>query len=307
MPCRSVDGALGQRAQGVARDAERRRLLLHRAGVGDDRARPELEREELDVAERRGAAHARRPELVEPAGAGQEVPRARVQGEDHRVARLQARERRGGGRQAARVADGRRAVQRHQDVAARRQPVGRPRGARPGAGVGGAQGVDGGRADRVHAALGHALGQEVAGGVAAGGQQRVGEAVDDDAVDLLRRRPVQRAQARLEVGDGDAALRARQRAGQRRVRVAGEHDEVGPHAAQDVVEAGQRRRGELGGRRGGRADDVGGGGQPEVVLDARDEREVLGCADVHDDLAEGPVGRPARRRPAPGAPRRRAR
>ena len=87
VPCVSVDDALGGAAQRVAADAERGGLVLHAAGVGQDRARDLLEREEVEVAER-AASRARRPleaRRRRPVGSIRRA-RARVQREHDRHA-----------------------------------------------------------------------------------------------------------------------------------------------------------------------------------------------------------------------------
>ena len=60
-PARRGHRALREGAEGEAGDAERGRLLLHLAGVGDDRAGAALQREDVEVAERLDAAARRRP------------------------------------------------------------------------------------------------------------------------------------------------------------------------------------------------------------------------------------------------------
>ena len=237
MPCRSVTGRSVKRAERVAPDAERRRPPPGRRGVGDDRARPQLEREELEMAERRVQ---RTPAARSWSSPPERARSAWCAGASKKTAGWRACRRASAVAAAARRA---RVAERWPEGAASAgrsragQAMGPPGGAGAGAGVGGAQRVDGRRAERVHAALGYALGQQVGGGVAAVGQQRVGQAVDDDAVDLLRCRPVQRAQAATR---GGRRPRRASRSPARRPAsgsVAREQDEVGAHPAQDVVEA----------------------------------------------------------------------
>ena len=86
--------ALGVAAQREARDAQHRGLLLHAAGVRHDRRGADLEAEEVEVARRVQAAHARGLEAGhEPVGP-QALHRARMDGEDDGHGRGQRRERR---------------------------------------------------------------------------------------------------------------------------------------------------------------------------------------------------------------------
>ena len=75
-------------------------------------------------------------------------------------------------------------------------------------------------ADQLHAVAGDPLGGQVLDRVRGGAEQQVGDAVGEDAVHLLGHLPVARAQARLDVGDGDAQLGRGERRGQGRVDVA---------------------------------------------------------------------------------------
>src|SRR6185295_4906024 len=59
------------------------------------------------------------------------------------------------------------------------------------------------------------------------GEQEARHAVDENPVELLRHRPIEGAEARLDVRDRDAELRRGECAGERRVRVAIDEDEVG--------------------------------------------------------------------------------
>ena len=63
------------------------------------------------------------------------------------------------------------------------------------------------------------------------------DGVGDDAVDLLGHRPVERAQAGLDVRDGHAALRRDERAGERRVDVADDEHGVAAIAVEPLLEA----------------------------------------------------------------------
>ena len=63
-------------------------------------------------------------------------------------------------------------------------------------------------------------------GLGGGAEEVGGDVVGEDAVGLLRQVAVVAAEAGLDVGDGDAELRRGERAGQRRVGVAVDEDEV---------------------------------------------------------------------------------
>ena len=67
-------------------------------------------------------------------------------------------------------------------------------------------------------------------------EEQLGEVVGDDPVDLLGHRPVEAAQAGLDVGDRDPELRRAERRSQGRVDVAGNEDQVGALGAQDRLE-----------------------------------------------------------------------
>ncbi len=93
---------------------------------------------------------------------------------------------------------------------------------------------------------------DVAGEVRAGGEafagqvrhrrlgraeEQVGAMVGEDAVRLLRHRPVEAAQARLDVRKADAHLRGRERACKRRVCVAEDDDPVRSFGLEDGLDA----------------------------------------------------------------------
>ena len=76
-------------------------------------------------------------------------------------------------------------------------------------------------------------------------EEELRELVGDDPVDLLRHRPVERAQAGFDVPDRDEELRSGQGGGHRRVHVAGDEDDVGLGLQQDRLEALHDRSGLL--------------------------------------------------------------
>jgi len=69
--------------------------------------------------------------------------------------------------------------------------------------------------------------RQVIDGGLCGAEEKVGNVVGDDAVDLLRHRAVEAAQAGLDVGEGQVQLGRGERAGQRRVGVAEDDHPVG--------------------------------------------------------------------------------
>ena len=95
------------------------------------------------------------------------------------------------------------------------------------------QRVDHRVADEAHAAAVDALGGQVRGCLGAVGEEEIGHPVGEDAVDLLGHGPVERAQAGLDVGHGDAELGGGERGGERRVDVAAHaaRGRAGPRAA----------------------------------------------------------------------------
>ena len=83
-------------------------------------------------------------------------------------------------------------------------------------------------------------------------EQDAADVVGDEPVVLLGHRPVVAPQAGLEMGDRDVELHRRERAGERRVDVAGDDDEVGLPVEQDPLDPDERPRRLL--RVGARAD-----------------------------------------------------
>ncbi len=85
-------------------------------------------------------------------------------------------------------------------------------------------------------------GQVGRGGVGRRQQQRR-QVIHHDAVRLFRHPPIERAQAGLEMRDGQIELGGDQRRGERRVDVADDDDEVRPLLGEDRLEAEHHRRG----------------------------------------------------------------
>ena len=116
------DRPLGVLAQREAGNAERGRLLLQAAGVGEDQARVRRQREKVDVAERLGQDDAVEPALE--AELAQAVARARVHGKDDRhPARTTWRTRVQDAAERLAIVHVRRPVQRQDGVRARRRPA----------------------------------------------------------------------------------------------------------------------------------------------------------------------------------------
>ena len=108
------------------------------------------------------------------------------------------------------------------------------------------------------------LGGQVRRGLGAVREEEIGHPVGQDPVDLLGHRPVERAQAGLDVGHRDAELGGGQRGGERRVDVAADAHEVGALVEQEALERLQHaRRLRPVGPRADAEEDVG-LGEPEV-------------------------------------------
>ena len=134
-------------------------------------------------------------------------------------------------------------VQRDEDVLAFDLPDGLPRAQRARGRLAAAHDIGQRAADVVDGVRRHALGDEVVAGLVARRQQRLREAVDQRAVDLVGRAPVKGAQAGVEVGDGHAVLGRGERAAKRRVQAAGDDDERGRHVEQQALDLDQHRAG----------------------------------------------------------------
>ena len=113
------------------------------------------------------------------------------------------------------------------------------------------------------------------------------EPVDDDAVELLGHRPVERAQARLDVGDRHAELRGRERAGERRVRVAVDEHPVRLLLEHGALDPGQHARGLLGVRARSRASSrYAGGASPSSSKKTSESSRIVVLAGVQHDLLD---------------------
>ena len=145
------------------------------------------------------------------------------------------------GGQLRRVVDERGAVQRHERVAAGLDAELLPAAARAGGVEVLEQRVDHRVADEVDAGC-DPLALEVRDRLLRVREQDVADVVGEDAVVLLRHRPVEAAQARLDVRDLDAELDGGERARERRVDVAGDDAEVDLALHQHPLDPDQRLR-----------------------------------------------------------------
>ncbi len=289
---------LGVGAQRVARDAERRRLLLDAARVGDDRAGAGLERQEVEVADRLRAADAGGLEPLERGAVRQPGAGPRVDREHDRRVGPERGERVDDPGELRRLVDVRRAVERHEHVAALVDAVPAPHRAVAGGVLEPPQRVDHRVADVADARRVDALVREVLFRLGAVRQQQVGEPVGEHPVDLLGHGPVARAEPRLEVGDGDAELRRRERAGDRGVHVTGHDHESRALVEQDALERHQHLGGLLAVGAGADAERVIGSREPEIVEDLLRHPAVVVLARVDHELPRvaAPVQRGDQRR-----------
>ncbi len=230
------DRTLGVVSKREARHAQVRRLLLNAARVGQHGGRAGDEAEELDVAGRRQKRHAGHID-AEPV---ERVPGARVHREDHREL---ARERTQGthGVSEQRPVDQRRPVHRHHHVPAELDavPGGRAECLDPAAHRD--QGVDHRVADVVDPLRRMALVEQVRPRLRRVNEQEIRDRVGDDPVELLRHRPVEAAQPRLDVPDGHLQLRRRDCRRQGRVHITRHQHHIGPHLQEHRARAARSR------------------------------------------------------------------
>src|SRR5438128_1763255 len=226
-PSLDRDRPLGRLTQGEARHAQEGRLLLHAAGVGDDGRRSRLQRQEVEVAH---WVDQKQP-VVEGlrADAG---PRPRMHREDDRQLPAQALEARERAVEQRPIHEPR-TVERDEGVRAALE-------AKSTMDVGALQrrpqpdeAVDHRVADEMNSLRRNALPQQVVLGLRAVSETPVGDLVDEHPVDLLGHRPIEAAQAGLDVRERELELRRGERSGQRGVHVAGDHDHGRPLALKD--------------------------------------------------------------------------
>ena len=137
-------------------------------------------------------------------------------------------------------------------------------------------------------ALGPALAAEVGDRAVGGAEEDGRDRVDDDAVHLLRHRPVERPEPGLDVRDRDVELHGRERARERRVGVAEDDDALGPLREQDLLDPRQHARGLRGVGARARVEAVIRVGEPELLEEDRGELAVVVLARVQHDLVDRP-------------------
>ena len=144
-------------------------------------------------------------------------------------------------------------------------------------------------ADEVHPLGSDALPSEVRVRALLGREEVGREMVGDDAIDLLGHRPVEGAQSRFDVAEGNPLLGGDERDRRRGVHVASDEDDVGPVLAADLLE----RRHDPGGLAGVRvgADfevDVGPRHAELIEEDARHVFVVV-LTGVHEEVRDPPL------------------
>ena len=130
----------------------------------------------------------------------------------------------------------------------------------------------------------HGLGREIARGELGRAEEELGQPVDDDPVELLRHRAVERAQPRLDVGDRHADLCGGERSGEGRVRVAVDENPVRLLGEHRRLDPGQHARRLLGVRPGARLQAVPRRVEPELVEEDLREPGIVVLAGVQHDL-----------------------
>jgi hypothetical protein len=161
-----------------------------------------------------------------------------VHGKDQWHLAREFSERRDQGGQRRRVVHVGRAVQGHQPIPARLEPVPSDRVALLGPLEVGDERVDHHVADQVDLVGAVPLGLEVGHGVVAGGEEVVADTIRDDPVDLFWHGPVATAQSSFDVGNLDPCLRGDEGTTERRVHIAHHDDHVRGEFAQHRLEGG---------------------------------------------------------------------
>jgi hypothetical protein len=204
-----------------------RGFFLQAAGIGKHQFRAGEQAEHFQITLRRQQDDARTGQELAKAEAIDVGARAGMQGKDQRQLLGNLAQHAQQGRQLLGPVDIRRAVQRHHAITPRivenrRIDTGHLQRLRRGMGELAIrqQGIDHHVADKTHAFLGDPFARQVGLGAALGGIQAVGDLVGEDAVDLLRHRPVVAAQAGFDMHHRHFLLGADQRTGQRRIHVA---------------------------------------------------------------------------------------
>ena len=231
---RDRDGTLRVGSQRQAGDAQHRGLLLHPSGVGDHRLGPTDKAHEVQIAEWLHDVDAgmviEAERLEDSASAGMQrqddvsARGSRMQ-ESHEFARCLG------------VINIARAMEGGDDIGVR-QLQSCLHALRIESIEVGKQGVDHRIADEVNAFGIDTLAGEMRDRVRAGAEQEVGEAIGDDAIDLLRHGHIEGPQSRLDMRDRDAQLARRDRGRQcgidiavddHHLRACGEHLLFEPH------------------------------------------------------------------------------
>ena len=223
------DRPLGVLPEGETRHPEDRGFLLDPAAVGQHHGGVGLETEEVEVALRFHQRDARRE--VE---SFKILPSPWVHREKQWALVRDLAQRPDQPVEHDRIVDVRRPVERHEAVATRHVTSCGP--SRAGSFEVGQQGVDHDVADEHHPPRIAPFIEEIVDGVRAGGQQQIAHPVGDHAVHLLGHRPVTTTQSGFDMGDEEPGLGTDQCAGDRRIDVADDHDDVVSTAPAQILE-----------------------------------------------------------------------
>ena len=131
-----------------------------------------------------------------------------------------------------------------------------------------------------------ALGEQVVARLGRVDEEQLRELVGDDAVQLLRQRPVERAQARLDVAERNLELRRGDRGRHRRVDVARDEHHVGLGLEQHRLEPLHDARGLLRVRAGSDPERIVGLADPELLEEDLGQLPVVVLPRVHEDVLE---------------------
>ena len=131
---------------------------------------------------------------------------------------------------------------------------------------------------------GNVLALEVGDRGRRGAEQQVGEVVGEHAIELLGHRAIEGAHARLHMGDRHARLGRGQAAGQRRVRVPVDEDDVGALRGDERPQRGEHARRLLGVRAAVDAELALGARDAELGDEDRRQLVVVVLAGVHEQL-----------------------
>ena len=166
-----------------------------------------------------------------------------------------------------------------------------PGPSRAGGGLEAAQRVDHRVAHEVHPLRIDAFGCEVLLCLGAVGEEQIREPVGQNAVHFLGHRPIEGAQAGLDMRHRQRELGRGQRAGERRVDVTADADEVGATFEQDLLDLDQRAPGLLAVRPRSDAEEDVRAGELEIVQHLGRHALVVVLTGVHDGLRHVGAGR----------------